>query len=165
MSNNWEKVHCTNFFCTNDTKLRSFYFKIFHKSIGLNEFLFRIKRVESPNCIWCNKNVESLIHLFCECEKVTPIWLFLTYKISQFVSNLNVTNFEKLFGVTNDKFITYLFLLLKYHIYSCRFTDKLPNIDMFKSSVKKQKELEYSLAKKRNRLPIHFKKWRFDVTA
>ena len=38
----WENVHNTNFFCTIDTKLRSFYFKIFHRAVALNYFLFKI---------------------------------------------------------------------------------------------------------------------------
>ena len=112
----------------------------------------------------CNKKEETPVHLFCECEKVVPIWHFLINKISQKCnSNITVTNFEKMFGIISEKLVTYLFLLLKYHIYSCKFTNKLPNIDMFKSDVKKQKELEYLLAKKRNRLHAHFKKWRFDI--
>ena len=52
---NWEKVHCANFFCTLDTKLRSFYFKVFHKAIAVNEFLFKIKRKDSPKCTLCEK--------------------------------------------------------------------------------------------------------------
>ena len=41
---NWKLVHDVNFWCSIDTRLRSFYFKIFHKSIALNDFLFKIKR-------------------------------------------------------------------------------------------------------------------------
>ena len=161
---NWEKVHCTNIFCTLDTKLRSFYFKVFHRAIAVNDFLFKIKRKESPKCTLCEKKEETLVHLFCECEKVTPIWHDLLTIISQNLdSNITVTNFEKLFGICSDKFVSYLFLLLKYHIYTCKFQNKLPNSAMFKSFVKKQKELEYLLAKKRNKLSIHFRKWRFDV--
>ena len=161
---NWEKVHCTNFFCTLDTKLRSFYFKVFHKAIAVNDFLFKIKRKDSPNCSLCEKKEETLVHLFCECEKVTPIWHNLITVISQKLnSNLSVTNFEKLFGICTDQFISYLFLLLKYYIYSCKFKNMLPNFITFKSFVKKLKEYEYLSAKKRNKLHSHFKKWRFDL--
>ena len=51
----WEKVHKANFTCTIDTRLRSFYFKIFHKTIALNTFLYKIKRKDSPNCAFCEK--------------------------------------------------------------------------------------------------------------
>ena len=94
----WQKVHLTNLFCTLDTKLRSFYFKIFHKAIALNDFLFKIKKKDSPNCSLCGKEEETFVHLFCECEKVIPIWLKLLDMISQKSnSNVVVTNWEKTF--------------------------------------------------------------------
>ena len=163
---NWDKIHNTNFFCTIETKLRSFYFKNFHKAIALNDFLHKIKRRDSPNCSLCNKKEETMVHLFCDCEKVSPIWLDLLDTISQKNANFavqNVSNFEKIFGFCEDKFVSYLFLLLKYHIYVSKFNNNVPNFAIFKSFVKKQKETEYVLAKKRNKLHIHFKKWRFDV--
>ena len=94
VTNNWEKIHITNYFCTIDTKLRSFYFKIFHRAIALNDFLFKIKRKESPNCTLCNKKEETMVHLFCDCEKVAPIWHDLLITISQKCNSIiNVTNF------------------------------------------------------------------------
>ena len=39
----------------------------------------------------------------------------------------------------------------------------MPSYIAFKSFVKTQKETEYFLAKKRNKLHIHLKKWKFDV--
>ena len=160
----WERVHNTNIYCTIDTKLRSFYFKIFHKAIALNDFLCKIKRKDSPNCSLCDKKEETMVHLFCECEKVTPIWHDLLAIISQNVNHvINISNFEKLFGICNNKFISYLFLLLKYHIYSCKFGNHLPNTIAFKSFVKKQKQIEYHIAKKKNKLATHFKKWHFEI--
>ena len=160
----WEKVHNTNFFCSIASKYRSFYFKIFHKAIALNDFLFKIKRKNSPNCSLCDKKEETMVHLFCECEKVTPVWQNLLVIISrENRSAINVTNFNKLFGICGDKFISFLFLLLKYHIYMCKFKNNLPNFSAFKSFVKTQKEIEYYLAKKKNKLPAHFKKWRFEI--
>lgn len=163
VSTNWETVHNANFACTIDTKLRSFYFKIFHKAIALNAFLCKIKRKDSPNCVFCDKYDETIVHLFCECEKVTPLWEALLDLLQQkHDPNFNLTKFEKLFGVPSDKFITYLILLVKYYIHICKFKNDLPNITAFKTFVKKQKEIEYYLAKKRNKLPVHFRKWRFD---
>lgn len=160
----WEKIHKTNFFCTIDTKMRSFYFKIFHNSIALNVFLHKIKRKESPNCSFCDKKEETIIHLFIECEKVAPLWQDLLSIISQkSEEDIQITNFEKMFGVVSDKFVSYLFLLLKYHVYTCKFSSKLPSSMVFKSFVNKQKEVEYMLARKKNKLHAHFKKWRFII--
>ena len=104
-----------------------------------------------------------MVHLFCDCEKVSPIWeCLLDLLIKKYDQNINVTNFEKLFGIPDDRFVTYLMLLVKYYVFICKFKDTLPNIVAFKSFVKKQKETEYFLAKKKNKLPGHFRKWKFD---
>ena len=93
----WKRVHNANYFCTIDTKMRSFYFKIFHKAIALNTFLFRIKRKDSPNCSLCGKEEETMVHLFCECEKVVPLWQTLLNIISQKCNPVpHVANFEKI---------------------------------------------------------------------
>ena len=68
-----------------------------------------------------------------------------------------------MFGFPSEIFLTFLFLLLKYFIYSCKFKGIMPAYIAFKSFVKTQKETAYFLAKKRNKLPIHFLKWKFDV--
>ena len=61
----WEEIHLRNFKCSIDTKLRSFYFKVFHKAIAINDFLFKINRKDSPNCNFCKKKIpESSIHVF-----------------------------------------------------------------------------------------------------
>ena len=66
----WEKTHVNNFKCTISTRIRSFYFKLFHRAIGLNDFLYKIKRKDSPNCSFCNTDPETYIHILVEC----PIW-------------------------------------------------------------------------------------------
>ena len=58
---------------------------------------------------------------------------------------------------------TYLILLVKYYLYICKFKNELPNATAFKSFVKKQKEIEYFLARKNDKLPVLFRKWRFNL--
>ena len=159
----WEEIHTRNFKCSIDTRLRSFYFKIFHKAIAFNDFLFKINRKDSPNCAFCDEVPESIIHIFCECDFVRPIWEELLKIIKdKHDIDFSASNFDKIFGVLNDKFLTYLFLCLKYHIYSCKFQNKSPSFSGFKIFVKNNRECEYAIAKKRGKLSLHFKKWRFD---
>ena len=40
----WSPHHTNNFKCTIETQLRSFYFKVFHNAIGINDFLFQMKK-------------------------------------------------------------------------------------------------------------------------
>ena len=159
----WGEIHLRNFKCCIDTRLRSFYFKVFHKAIAFNDFLFKINRKDSPNCDFCNKFPESIVHVFCECDYVIPIWDELV-KIIQDKHDINfsISNFDKIFGVFPDKFITYLFLCAKYHIYSCKFQNKKPNFVSFKVFVKGNRETEHFIARKKDKLSAHYKKWRFD---
>ena len=159
----WEEIHFRNFKCSIDTRLRSFYFKVFHNAIAFNDFLFKIKRKDSPNCMFCKKLPETIIHFFCECEVVKPIWNDLD-KIIRNKHDIDFASspFEKMFGIQGDKFITYLFLCVKYFLYVCKFQNKIPNFTNFVNFLKNNRETEYHIAKRNDKLSIHYKKWRFD---
>ena len=106
-----------NFKCTIETQLRSFYLKMFHQAICTNQFLHKIGRNDSPYCYFCKKFPETLFHLFCECEKVTPLWDDLRFLINNISGeSFDFSNFEKMFGLTDssehDCCISFLFLCL-----------------------------------------------------
>ena len=137
--------------------------KFSHKAIAFNDFLFKINRKDFPICDFCKKFSESIIHVFCECEHVDPIWKNLV-KIIQDKHDIDfsITNFDKMFGIHDDNFLTYIFLCVKYYIYVCKFQNKKPNFTSLKVFIKGNRGTEYLIAKKRGKLSAHFKKWRFD---
>ena len=45
-------IHNNNFTCSIETQLRAFYFKIFHRAICTNKFLYKIGRIDSPFCFF-----------------------------------------------------------------------------------------------------------------
>lgn len=156
----WEEIHLRNFKCTIESRFRSFYFKIFHKAIGFKDFLYKIKRVDSPNCSFCNKVPETLIHIFCDCEVVVPLWKeILTILRSKYDPNLSFSKFEKIFGIDKDSLVTFIILCTKYYIYRCKFQDKRPSVTALKAFIKMQRETEYHIAKKKGKLSLHYKKW------
>ena len=160
---NWEKIHVRNFKCTIDTLFRSFYFKIFHKAIAFNDFLFKIKRRDSPYCSFCNTVEETITHVFLQCDKVKPIWKDIIRLINQKENtSINVSDFGKMFGIIEDKFLTYIFLVVKYYIYICKFQGKTPDSNGLKACIKSNKDVEYLSSKKRGKLALHFRKWRLD---
>ena len=60
-----------------ETQLKSFYFKVFHKAIATNDFLFKIGRSDTSLCSLCNRD-EDLFSIFSFFVKVvTPIWYSL----------------------------------------------------------------------------------------
>ena len=73
------------------------------------------------------------------------------------------STFDKLFGVTLDKYITYICLCLKYYIYVCKFQDKKPTFTAFKTFLNVLKDTECYIAKRKGKLSAHFKKLRFEL--
>ena len=60
----WSLVFKVPFTCTVDTKLRWFQFRLIHRILGTNSFLFKMNKVDSNACVFCKNEEETLIHLF-----------------------------------------------------------------------------------------------------
>ena len=104
-----------------------------------------------------------MVHVFCECEKVTPIWNELQDLINdKLQTDYNFDKFELMFGVTSDKFLSFLFLCCKFYIYRCRFQEVIPNFSAFKKIILVKRKVEYDIAYKKGKLSSYFKKRSFD---
>ena len=113
---------------------------------------------------------ETLLHLFCQCEKVSPLWddlFFLINSISE--ESFTFSVFAKMFGVTDtsehDNCISYLFLCLKYYIHRCKFQESDLSFVAFMNLVKTKRNIEYKIAVSKGKLRKHFKKWTLDLDA
>ena len=106
---------------------------------------------------YCLKIVFTSV--LCECEIVKPIWNDLASVIRNKL-DINYTNssFDNMFGIQSDKFITYLFLCLKYYWYVCKFQNKSPNFVNYINFIKINRDTEYHIAKRNDKLSIHSKK-------
>ena len=60
----WEKIYLLPFKTTLDTKLREFQYKILNRILYTNKMLFKFKKVDSPLCVFCEKELETIEHLF-----------------------------------------------------------------------------------------------------
>ena len=124
---NLDEIHNRNIKCTIETQLRSFYFKVFYKAIAFNSFLFKIGRKDSPLCSFCSKSPETMLHVFCECEKVRPIWDELLQLINDNLhADYTLDNFDLMFGVSDDSLVTFLILCCKFYVYRCKFQARCP---------------------------------------
>ena len=159
-----ENIHLRNFKCTIESRLRSFYYKIFHRAIAFRNFLFKIKRIDSPGCCFCQKVPKTITHIFlwmwfCQTSLAGNWYIF--HLNTEFDHQLS--NFEKVLVIFDNKFLTYIILCTKYFIYRCKFQDKKPHVNGLKSFIKSQREIEYCIAKKKGKLSRHFKKWSFVI--
>ena len=70
----WEKIYLLPFKTTLDTKLREFQYKILSRILYTNKMLFKFKKVDSPLGDFCEKELETIEHLFFHCTKVRTFW-------------------------------------------------------------------------------------------
>ena len=63
--------------CTNDMILKEFQYKILHKYLATNSLLYRMKKVESNRCTFCNLYVENIKHIFYDCIESKNLWFMI----------------------------------------------------------------------------------------
>ena len=70
----WKEIYSLPFVVTIETKIREFQYKILNNIVFTNEKLFRLKMIDSPLCVFCKGEVESLEHLLFFCEVTKMFW-------------------------------------------------------------------------------------------
>jgi len=70
----WDQIHKINFYCTIETKLRSFQIKLNFRAIVTNVALHGFGLKDSENCSFCKANPETFMHVFCDYPCVTSYW-------------------------------------------------------------------------------------------
>lgn len=133
-------------------------------AIPTNQILHRFGMVDSPNCVFCNKNPETLVHLFVNCEELKTFWntfqLFINDKLNPNIV-LNTTTI--LFGFSDNILhvlaLNCLLLCAKFSIYKSKFNATVPTFSLFFSDAKVIINSEKIIAEKSNSLPAHLNKW------
>ena len=123
---------------TINSTLRMFHFKILNNILYLNKKLFIFGKVSSKLCSFCNRQDETVIHLFSECAITKEIW---KKSINYFRSGLQlpeITPQSAIFGLLltdKDTFLiqNLILLLFKIYIYESRSSKAL----FFESFLKK----------------------------
>ena len=65
----WKNIYRLPFYCTQNSKLQWFQYRINHHIVVTNKFLFKIGKSDSQMCTFCDISEESILHLLWECSK------------------------------------------------------------------------------------------------
>ena len=79
---NWSEAYQLASKHTKSTRIIEFQYKFLHRRISTNDFLTKIGIKDNPNCSFCNREPEKLLHLFWFCPKVASFWHSLTAKLT-----------------------------------------------------------------------------------
>ena len=155
---NWKEIYSKVFDTFKDNKLQNFQYNFTHRNIATNKYLLKCKYAASSLCTFCNMAVESIDHLFWECDLIQYFWNNLFDVLAQ--CNLNVArNKFDVFLYTKSQILSYIYSFAKFYIYQCKFKNVIPNIDAFKTKLRYRKILEQHIAIKNDKVQEYNDTW------
>lgn len=160
------KVVKNIWFVTNSSKLRSFQFRLLNHAIITNVQLKKWGILNSDLCTFCDRDKETIVHLFWECVKVKPIW----EKIIQWVHEMNpdiVVNLQSVIlnNVHNNPkcVINTIVLIAKFYLYKTKCAQMQPNPFALLEDVLLYQRLEHIGACKKGKQNQSKEKWQFVI--
>ena len=86
---NWKTIYLLPWKLHCDNKTKDIHYKILNKIIPTNYLLYKMEKICSPLCGFCEYNVETIDHLFFMCNTVRNLWLQV-FESWNYFSNINV---------------------------------------------------------------------------
>ena len=159
----WSDIFHLAFKCAIDSKTRNFQFKFLHRIIATNDFLYKLQIIESNLCTFCGVEIETLEHVFYECDIIKDFWNRVGAWINDKVGSDVSANRENIFlgyNVTNPPMaINYIILLGKQFIYKCKLHKTTPKCFVFVRNINDFIKIEHIIASNKNKLSSHYAKW------
>ena len=149
---------------TNVSKYRSFQYRLMQRGLITNIQLCKWGIKSSDQCNLCKSAIESLTHLFVECDRVQVLWRETEQYIARRFKcqDMSFCAYNVLFDciVPNKKHVAnFICLLTKQFIYRQRCLDGNTSFVALKREIEKVENIEKYIAIKNNKLSVHIKKW------
>ena len=161
----WQNLFRQPFKITRETKLQSFQYRILHRIVPCNKWLYNLKIKQSSKCTYC-ENEDTIIHFFLHCNKVNDLWNYFfnwwnnicEFKIINPIEECIIFGFQG--KGTVIEVLNYCILLCKYYIYKQRlYGDNKLDLYEFLVQLKYKLKIEKTICDKDDR--IKFTKWLF----
>ena len=128
--------------------------------------LFKVTNVDSPLSNFCEKELETIEHLFFHCTKMCTFWGDLKVLLNSLNITVRLHIKAVLFGILDKEnmsgLVNYILLESKYFTYRCKLNNHSLCITMLVDKLKKFETERLSEKKKTKKNKIHFhdKKWK-----
>ena len=148
--------------CTKVTKLRDFYYRLLLGKIVLNVDTKEWDITASDTCTLCEKEPETLTHLFWDCEETQ--YLVQTLREICEINSIEavITKYSFIFNTLhNNRFhiVNFIGILMKQFIYKNRCLKKKISIIAFLKELEQNYLIESANAHRSNRIPAFTKRW------
>ena len=114
-------------------------FKILHRFLATNSLLYKMKKVVSPRCDFCQLEEESIEHLIFNCNLVKSFWIDVFNRWNHncatkyVIGNLKLVTFGIYENESKPEQIAFnlIILLGKAYIWRCKRSECIPLLQMF----------------------------------
>ena len=162
---NWKNIFKKCHKTSKDTQLQWFQFRLIHRILPTERYLYICKIKDSPNCKRCGEE-ETISHLLWNCEPVQRFWKELENSLrskcqhcERIAFNLELVIFGTKSNVITDKGFDFILLMAKFYIYKCKFQENLPEFHVFISQLIYRLKIEKNIAFKTDSIEIFERTW------
>ena len=157
----WKQINCEIRSLTG-TPLRWLQYKIIHRILGTNAFLYKVGLLDSPLCSFCNRRPESISHLLWDC----PVTAKVVDEVRQWLGKI----YGKTVHITGQEFIlgkyraeipafNLIMVVLKRYIYGQKLKLYKPAFAGFLRDLRMHYQLEYYISKNNGSEELFVEKW------
>ena len=132
-----------------EIKLGWFQLRILHRILATNVVVKEMGVTESNECTQCNREKDSILHSFWECDSSKAFWNeFLEFIQTHCTNAENLTLNGKIitFGNDNtfnsDTVFDYILLCAKFYVYQCKNEKTKPKLTVFRKILKQRYDIE-----------------------
>ena len=165
---NWSDYFKLIYRSTCINKFKFFQYRMQYRIIVTNKNLYMWNMHGDNLCTFCNQAEENLIHLFWECPVSRNIWNKLfNWFFNRTGLRVNVTVSQVMLGIQTisdlNTLLNIICIITKQYLYSCRCLNNCPGLDTLIFKIHNCEYIERAIAKKKDKLTLHSKKWEFII--
>ena len=161
---NWSKIYTNVLSATIDIKLRNFQYKFVHRIIPTNKLLFKQNISVYSICDFCSMHIETLEHLFWECNIVQVFWSNFNNRCCffnmDFKTDLKIVCFGEYKNCVKAKAKNGVIICAKYYSFLCKCRKTIPTFLCFKLYLSSRIDIEEQIAFQQDKLEQHNLKWK-----
>ena len=159
----WEKFLIASFQNSFSTKLRFFQYRVLNNKLVTNKIRNKWNEGILNKCYYCKVEVETILHILYDSEKVKKFWSTLfkwfSYVLGSTINcskqNVILNNYEG-----QHKYLINVALMIgKQYIYATKCLESQLSIIQLIGKIKDVSNIEWLLAKKVKQLSKYYKRW------
>ena len=113
------------------TNLRDFHVQFLNRAFHYNEQISKYRPEQSTLCDFCKQSPESYLHLFWECQIVTPLWVAVQDICYEYVDAEEFSPFKCLMSNFQSTLLNLIMTIVKNYIHVCKWTSQSPTVTGF----------------------------------